>query len=122
MAATKKPAAPKPATPRDVRRVTEDMSGEFLRCHAFGHNWDPFTVSDVGRSYEVTLRCSRCFSETRQMISKRGILQTSRKYNYAEGYLFKGIGRVRGDARGAVRIQAIVRDLEDRHGQGRKAG
>lgn len=115
--ATATPAKPKPATPKDVRQATHDMSPEFLRCHAFGHPWDPHTVADLGRSYEVTLRCARCKSEAKQIINKRGILETARKYDYAEGYLFKGLGRVQGNARGAVRIEAIVRSLEDRRGK-----
>lgn len=95
------------ATPRQVRAQIQDMEEAFVTCKAYGHNWNPLTVQKIGGVYTQTLKCSRCTSECTQDINRRGQLMSSRRYNYVDGFLFKGLGRVMGDARGVIRVTAL---------------
>lgn len=116
MAPRKRPAdkaAPKKlATPRQVRDQARDMEQEYLRCKSYGHQFDPFTVERLRGAFIVHLKCHRCTTVTSQEISLRGMLLTGRSYNYPDGYLFKGIGRIQGEARGAIRAACITNDLK----------
>lgn len=99
------------ATPRQVRSAAEDMPQEFLRCKSYGHQFDPHTVQRTRTVYIVGLKCHRCGTTTEQEISTRGLILTGRHYKYPDGYLFRGLGRIQGEARGALRAQTIVQDM-----------
>lgn len=99
------------ATPRQVRAQVQDMDEAFLACKAYGHNWNPLTVEKTGSVYTQTLKCSRCTSECVQDINRRGQLVSSRRYSYPDGYLFQGLGRVMGDARGVIRVAVLTNTL-----------
>lgn len=93
----------------DVSEFAEALPEEFLACRELGHHWQPWAAGlhpDGG--FDRTLRCSRCHTEKHQELSNRGSVLTSR-YNHPDGYLTKGLGRITGDGRGVLRLEAIRR-------------
>lgn len=100
----------KMATRNEVRRVAREMDEAFLRCRDMGHNWRQSRVEKVGRGYERTLYCSGCKTNRMQTLDSRGAV-THTRYDYAEGYQIKGIGRM-GDAKGALRLVSLQNAID----------
>lgn len=104
---------PPPASPYadlgDVKAFAESLPERFLHCREMGHNWRPWSAgrfADGG--YERILRCSRCRSKRFQNISGSGVILKSH-YEWAEGYLSQGLGRIVGEGRGVLRLESIER-------------
>lgn len=95
-------------TPKELRSAINGMSDEDLLCRDFGHSWRPFTARYIPqrRQYAETLMCGRCRTERVRLIGPRGELLANR-YVYAEGYLVKGMGRLTGTDRDALRLAAL---------------
>jgi hypothetical protein len=72
-------------------RSVRDQKQDWLECHVFGHEWEPFMKlgrrSDWGRVF--SLRCARCGCERHDTIDLQGNLST-REYVYPEGYVRLG--------------------------------
>jgi hypothetical protein len=112
---------PKPAKLPGGRYVDFDLSGAihdmpttFLQCRDFSHSWRPYTAtwSPSENAYEVQIKCSRCKTVRHRFIGSRGELLES-KYDYADGYLIKGMGRLNGTDRDEIRLQSVLRVLPD---------
>lgn len=100
-----------------VQEFAEGLKETFLHCRELGHNWRPYTVGrhpDGG--FERVLRCSRCRTKRVQSITTRGIVMQN-KYIHPEGYLLEGLGRIVGDGRGLLRLEAIKRIVEKDTGE-----
>ena len=99
------------ADPAAVGRWAHQLVDEFLLCRDIGHLWRPFTAryDQQHNAYDRTLRCARCTTERRQSLSLSGEV-LSGSYVYAEGYVAPaGQGRLSGNARGALRIESVLR-------------
>ena len=94
----------------EVERFAQTLSDKFLACRELGHNWMPRTAALKDNYYDRVLRCSRCRTERHQTVSRSGEVLSS-NYNYREGYQAKGLGRVVGDGRSALRLESIIRTL-----------
>lgn len=94
-----------------VQEFAEGLKESFLHCRELGHNWKPWGAGrhpDGG--WERSLRCTRCKTERHQTITPTGMVM-SNKYVHPEGYLSEGLGRIVGEGRGLLRIEAIKRHV-----------
>jgi hypothetical protein len=84
------------------------MALEHVQCRDFGHSWRPFTARWLAKfnSYESQLICARCNTVRTRFLSRTGE-QLSGGYDYAEGYLVKGLGRLTGHDRDSIRLASI---------------
>ena len=99
------------ASASEVARWSHGLNDEFLLCRDIGHQCRAYTARYVPEEncYTRTMRCGRCTTERHQSISTAGVV-LSGGYSYAEGYVApKGQGRLSGNARGALRIESIMR-------------
>lgn len=106
---------PEYADPDDVREWAHGLSQSYLLCRELGHNWRPHTARWVteDQCFERSLRCTRCKTERRQVLSSRGAVASSH-YVYPDGYQTHQMGRIAGDSRDALRLESINRTLESK--------
>lgn len=99
----------------DVKRQASEWPDEYLECRTYGHDWRPSraTWNPAYRYYLVTQLCPRCLSERRIDMNDRGHV-VNQWIDYAEGYLSKGLGRIVGDGRDALRLATIERTFQVR--------
>lgn len=96
----------------EVIDFAAQLPEKFLHCREMNHNWRPYTAGrhkDGG--WERTLRCVRCRTLKTQHLSTNGMLIGSATYVHAEGYLHKGLGRIVGEGRGALRLESLRRAM-----------
>ena len=101
------------ADPVEVREFAADLSEAWLECRELGHLWAPRTAHWSGEDgcYYRTLRCDRCETERDQTLSDRGAV-LSNSYNYPDGYLLEGMGRIAGEGRDMLRLASVVRTTQ----------
>lgn len=95
----------------EVQAWSHTLSNDFLLCRDLGHLWRPATArfNPAENTYDRTMRCGRCHTERTQSLNMRGVVVAG-KYAYTEGYTApKGQGRLTGEARGALRIESVLR-------------
>jgi hypothetical protein len=104
------------ADPAEVADLAAGMKQTHLECRTWNHIWRPNTaaLATTQRWYDVTMRCVRCRSLRVQTWSLSGTVVTSH-YEYAEGYLNKGLGRIVGDGRDALRLEIVQRAVAGKH-------
>lgn len=95
--------------PRDVHKAVESMAIEHVQCRDFGHSWRPYTARWIAsfNQYESQLLCARCKTIRTRFLSRTGGLVDS-KYDYADGYTIKGLGRLSGEDRDVIRLSSIL--------------
>jgi hypothetical protein len=88
------------------------MTDAHLQCRDFSHSWRPLTAAWVPdkRVFETKLRCARCKTRRVRHIGSAGQLVSSH-YEYPEGYVIKGMGRLDGAARDQLRLESVLRVL-----------
>ena len=100
--------APRYATAESVWQQSGQWDREVLDCRAYGHDWKPRTAKWNGPRVEGSLLCDRC--EAAKSFTLDGttgeVLKSS--ISYADGYLVKDMGRIVGEAKGALRLAAIA--------------
>lgn len=103
-------STPPPRHSVDVDQTISGMRDDHLQCRDFGHSWRPYTArwSPEDRCYETQLRCQRCKTIRVRLIGQRGE-QLSNHYDYADGYIVKGMGRLDGDERNRLRLESVQR-------------
>jgi hypothetical protein len=101
----------------DVDVIIANMSKSFMECRDWGHSWRAYTVGVDRRNniFEQTLRCSRCYTHRLRTISGSGNLIKTR-YQYKDGYLIPGWGRMSRDDKAILRL-AIIREMMMTHGR-----
>lgn len=112
-ATQKKPeTSPEWADPQEVAEFAADLELEWLYCRTYQHNWKPWTAhwSDHEGCYDVKIRCSRCTTKRVQKMSDKGSILSSH-YDYPEGYLHEGMGRIVGEGRDMLRLESVTRVL-----------
>lgn len=94
----------------EVEQFAASLKESYLLCRELGHNWRPHTARYLAdqRAYERSLRCSRCYTERRQVLTGSGHIVGS-SYVHPEGYLHKGLGRIVGEGRDALRLESLQR-------------
>jgi hypothetical protein len=80
-----------------------------VQCRDFGHSWRPYTARWIAQynQYESQLICQRCNTIRTRFLSRTGE-QVSSGYDYADGYLIKGLGRLSGHDRDEIRLASIL--------------
>jgi hypothetical protein len=101
---------PRYADAREVERQAERWTDEILECRTDGHYWRPAraTHHTAYRFYYIVQRCARCLCERHTEMTERGTI-AARWIVYTDGYLTKGMGRIVGDGRDALRLAALTR-------------
>ena len=106
---TAEPAMPAHGSDADVAQAISHMGLEFIQCRDFGHSWRPYSARWVpsDNCYESQLRCARCKTIRSRFLSRTGS-QLSGNYDYPEGYLTKGLGRLTGTDRDMIRLASVL--------------
>jgi hypothetical protein len=95
----------------EVEDFATELPEEFLLCREMGHRWLPYQAAlNNDGTYHRALRCPRCKTKKVQEISSRGAILATH-YKHPEGYLHEGMGRIAGDGRGVLRLEAIRRTI-----------
>lgn len=99
------------APTEEVESFAAGLPKRFLLCRTLQHNWSPWTARLAdGGGFEQVLRCTRCHSERHQLLTPRGHV-VSETRTYPDGYLHKGLGRIAGEGRDAIRLESITRQM-----------
>ena len=98
----------------DVEAAIGKMKIDHVQCRDFGHSWRPFSARWLPQEncYESQLRCARCSAIRTRWLSRTGT-QLSGHYDYADGYLVKGLGRLTGSDRDHIRLASVLSVLVD---------
>lgn len=97
------------ATFKATAKQARSLSDEHLTCRAGNHAWAASYAERVRGGYNRTEKCRNdCGCERYQELDRWGLVIKS-NIRYPKGYLLKGIGRLTGMAKGAVRVEAIER-------------
>lgn len=98
------------ASPEAVQREARNWTDDQLECRTYGHRWNPSRAVHYRRFryFRVVQLCGRCTAERVMELSERGTVLAS-WYQYPDGYLSHGLGRIAGDARDALRLATITR-------------
>jgi hypothetical protein len=96
----------------DLDKLIENMPENHLQCRDFGHSWRPHTATwdPKARCYVTQLRCSRCRTLRERIIDANGQQVTSH-YDYPDGYLVHGLGRLSPGDRNHVRLITVLRTI-----------
>lgn len=97
----------------DLEAAIHDMSSDYIQCRDFGHQWRSVGATWVAADnrYETSLRCIRCGTDRIRYIGRDGGLMRS-KYDYSDGYVVKGMGRLDGHERDMIRLESVLRVLD----------
>lgn len=96
----------------EVASWAATLPESFLTCRDIGHRWRKWAAKQATDfpGYIRELRCTRCKTKRRQELNANFHILSS-TYQHAEGYLHKGLGRVDGDGRDALRGESMMRDM-----------
>lgn len=93
---------------RDLDAAIGNMPQSHMYCRDFGHAWEPHTAHLIrGGGVDQVLRCGRCHSTRHRVLDRRGEQVTS-NYDYVDGYLIEGVGRLTGSDRGLLRLASAT--------------
>lgn len=98
---------------KDLDAAIDSMPESHLHCRDYGHSWSPFTARKLAGArggYEQHLRCSRCHTTRKRLLDRNGEI-VSGGYDYADGYLVAGLGRLTGSDRGHIRVASVMATL-----------
>lgn len=96
----------------DMDSAIAQMSDNQIMCRELRHAWKPWTVhtDTKAKLYEVKLRCTKCKTVRVREIGFHGQLIGNR-YEYPDGYLVKGLGRLDDNDRARLRLESVFRLL-----------
>jgi hypothetical protein len=89
----------------------EQMTDESITCRDLAHSWKPWRARMIEGGFERTLKCRTCTTERVELLDSYGRL-VRRKYEYADGYIVPGTGRMDADFRAQVRLRSILHTLD----------
>ena len=98
------------ADARDVAQVAEQWTDDQITCRDLGHVWQLMDAVHVARLkyFRVSHVCPRCEMVRIREMSESGHVY-AQTYQYPDGYLVEGLGRIAGDAKDAIRVASIRR-------------
>lgn len=94
-----------------IEAWVEALPDSFMLCRDMGHTWRPFRAfwDETLKGYIRIIRCGRCKTERRQLISSTGEVLRG-YYQYNEGYQVpKGVGRFGVEGRAYLRLESTLR-------------
>lgn len=94
----------------DIDDAMDQMSDEAMVCRDISHSWRSHVVLRIKGGYERQLRCSSCGTLRIETLNSKGGL-IDRYYEYAEGYRVKGLGRISGETKDAVRLVSLQKAI-----------
>jgi hypothetical protein len=94
----------------DVEAAAVSWTTQQLECRDMGHHWVPMDAVHIRRLqyYRVSHNCSRCGMVRVRELSESGHVYAT-SYEYPDGYLLQGLGRIAGDGKDAIRLAALLR-------------
>lgn len=95
----------------DATRVAEAVSDVSIVCRDLSHAWTPHGASVIDGGFLRTLRCRVCRTLRDEVLTSTGTV-VARAYRYPQGYVIKGMGRITGEVKDALRLQAVLGSLE----------
>ena len=112
---------PEFADPHEVADFAANLEDNWLFCRTYQHNWKPWSAHWSGElsCYEVKIRCNRCTTKRVQRMSDKGQVLASH-YEYPDGYLHEGMGRIAGEARDMLRLESVTRVINRQDEQAEK--
>jgi hypothetical protein len=88
------------------------MAPEHLACRDYKHSWAPYSGGqNHDGTWERTLQCARCLTLRGETLTRTGHVIGGRRYEYPEGYLVPGLGRLGGEALDTVRLTSLMRQM-----------
>lgn len=93
---------------KEAQQAIETMDQESLICRDFSHSWGGWYARRDGSGFERGIRCSVCGTCRIEKLDSQGRI-VSRRYEYPDGYLLKGVGRITADFRAMVRLTVLAR-------------
>lgn len=100
-------------------KAISGMRDEYIRCRDMSHSWRPFHIAVLDHCYDQQLRCTRCYTIKHREVSFTGHL-LSVHYEYCDGYVVKGLGRLTGEDRDQLRLESVQRTLRTGSGKEQK--
>lgn len=98
------------ATPEDALEAAQEWTDQILECRTYGHHWTPqgATWTKDRRAIATTQVCP-CEATRHVLLDGRTGWVITSHIDYPDGYLLKGVGRITGDAKGALRLTVVSR-------------
>jgi hypothetical protein len=98
------------AATSEAAEFASTLPESYLMCRDAGHAWRPYSADWSGEwgCWERSLVCQRCSTIRRQRLSRLGSVLGGH-YEYPEGYQHKGLGRLDGSDRDALRLESLHR-------------
>ena len=102
-------APPPKKAPSELEHAIHEMDLSYVQCRDFGHSWRPYTARWIpgDNAYRSELKCQRCTAIRVRYLSRTGS-QVGGQYDYPDGYLVKGMGRLTGTDRDIIRLQSVL--------------
>ena len=96
---------------RKVVDIARRYPDTFLACRDHGHSWRPVDAAFLqSGDIERILGCERCEATRRQILDRNGYIKSGH-YDYTDGYLMTGVGRLDTHDRAVMRKINITRFL-----------
>lgn len=99
------------ASKRDIARAASSLSDNYLRCRDIGHQWRLYYQKKHGSNIVRQMYCPSCKTNRKTKINRYGEV-VSNSYDYTDGYLIQGLGRLQGRTKSMLRVEAINRAPE----------
>jgi hypothetical protein len=99
------------ASPEDALEAAENWTDKMLECRTYGHQWRPqaATYTKDRKAIATSQICRSCDAERHATLDARTGWVIATHIDYPDGYLLKGVGRITGDAKGALRLTTVTR-------------
>lgn len=98
------------ADPSEVASWAVGLPERFLICRDVNHRWGAYQAWKEGTArnagYTRVLKCGGCRTLRVDTLDSQGY-KISTKYEYPEGYLHTGMGRMGQDSRAAIRLTGL---------------
>ena len=75
-------------------------------CRDWRHSWRPYRAWKIRGGFEEHRQCAVCGAVVVRLLDSRGY-QTSRRIQYPDGYVVKGMGRLTEDDRAELRLAGV---------------
>lgn len=104
------------ATADAVKKAAKTMPDEHVHCRTLGHVYATRKVEPIknGGYFEV-VQCVTCTFSKETTYDRYGYM-TGQKTFYPDGYLLKGLGRLRTDTRAVLKVDSLKRYLKESNG------
>lgn len=105
--------APAFASREAVAELAAELPTAYLMCREMQHSWMPHDgrYSEETKTIKRVIRCDRCGTFRHQELSLTGVIISSH-YDYPDGFLAKGVGRIAGEGRAQLRIASVMRQYD----------